>query len=80
MNNYYTLVRKNGEIRLAGMDTAKLSIIAENDEYIVIKENGANHWSGRGEQTYCPPEITVYQKEGDQLFPLIRWSTGRKPK
>jgi len=46
-------------VNFAGMDTGKLTIVAQNEKCMVIKEKGHKYFAGRGERAYAPAETHV---------------------
>lgn len=80
----------SARVKLRGIDNGGWGqVLAESDEFMVVKWPGHKYWSGRGMQSYSPPIVTVYRKTiktpvlGDPepaewIEPLVSYSAGRK--
>lgn len=75
----------SGGVYIAGRDMGgRGDIVAENDEYIVVKWAAGEHWAGIGLYEYHSPSIVVYKKvEPGSVLPcsvkrMIEWDVTRK--
>jgi len=72
-----------GQIRYSGVDKGGAgTVLAENDDVLIVEWPAAKHWVGRGIQpAYHPGSTDVLRKDEDGRFTLlISWEKRRSPR
>ena len=77
---YYITRNPEGKVKYSGVDRGGFgTVVAENDQILVIKWLGGNHWVGKGIRGYHSPSTDVLRKDQDGRFTLlISWNNDQK--
>jgi hypothetical protein len=77
----YNITRyPEGKVKYPGVDKGGFgTVVAENDQILVIKWLGGSHWVGKGIRGYHSPMTEVLRKDQEgRCTLLISWDNDRK--